>query len=50
MKRLRDEVPLLSVSEARNRDLFGGDDNTVQLEERKRERVDGDGDEFERVA
>lgn len=50
MKRLRNELPLLSVSEARNRDLFGGENDTVQLEKGKRERVDGGGDGFEGVA
>lgn len=50
MKRLRNELPLLSVSEARNPDLFGGENDTVQLEKGKRERVDGGGDGFEGVA
>lgn len=50
VKRLRNELPLLSVSEARNRDLFGGENDTMQLEKGKRERVDGGGDGFEGVA
>ena len=50
VKRLRNELPLLSVSEARNRNLFGGENDTMQLEKGKRERVDGGGDGFEGVA
>ena len=50
VKRLRNGLPLLSVSEARNRDLFGGENDTMQLEKGKRERVDGGGDGFEGVA
>ena len=40
VKRLRNELPL----------LFGGENDTMQLEKGKRERVDGGGDGFEGVA
>lgn len=50
MKRLRNERPLLSVNSNRNRDLFGGQNEPVEWEERERERADGGGDGLDGVA
>lgn len=49
VKRLGDDAPLLPLREGGNRDLFGGDDDAVQLEERERKHVDGGCDGVERI-